>query len=152
MPATQIAADNQTNDCPAPNQETTANAPEEGQSMYTELINGLANGPSPRILLKKILNPGKLSSYYICLPRAVIPPQRFELAKVPGCPKSLNIVQFKPSRKNFKFIYNHLCKANTAVPSPWCKSPGGRWYLLSWRLPDATYKSLINRILAQSAP
>lgn len=116
---------------------------------FLKLINKLANEPSPRIILKQVLVENYLSSYFVCLPRSVTPPKHLITFQVPYCPPDLNIVRFKASRMEFKFMYNYLTKANTAIPSGWLKSPKGQWQLLAWRLADQTYARLVELILSK---
>lgn len=121
------------------------------QNRFVQLLNRLATEPSPRLIFKKRGPGDRLASYFVCLPKSIVPPKYLQLCTVPFCPRSLNIVQFKPSCDGFKFIYNHLLRANTAHTSPWYTAPDGLWHLLSWRLADHTFFLLIQRVLKKEA-
>ena len=121
--------------------------PTQDENLFLNYAWTLALEQNPRIILKaKHLNT-KLQAYYLGAPKSMVFPQSANTAVLPNFPPNLQIVNFKPSRANLKFIYNHLVRANNAKPSPWCPSPDGIWFLLARRLTDATYSQLIERIL-----
>ena len=97
--------------------------------------------------LRRYLQTRNLQAYYLCVPKSIVFPQSVNTAVLPNFYPNLQIVNFKPSRANLKFIYNHLVRANNANLSLWCPSLGGIWFLLTRRLADATYSQLIERII-----
>jgi len=121
--------------------------PSRNENLFLNYAWRMALEESPRIILKETSRSLKLNAYYLCLPKSIALPQTVDIAMLPNFPPNLQIANFKPSRQGFKFIYNHLVRANTATPSPWCPSSDGTWLLLTRRLANSTYDKLIERIL-----
>ena len=121
--------------------------PRRDENLFLNYTWRLTLEQNPRTILKEIPPNAKLQAYYLCVPKSIVFPQSVNTAVLPNFHPNLQIVNFKPSRANLKFIYNHLVRANNANLSPWCPSLGGIWFLLTRRLADATYSQLIERII-----
>lgn len=98
-----------------------------------------------KIIIKKQLG-RKQNNYYVCIPPNRERPRNVKRLKIPGYPQDVNIVRFKHSTPELKFIKNHLDVANGTRPTPWIKHPRLNLEILTTLIPTTAFNSLLERI------
>ena len=143
---------------PSPNKMFLLNFYEPFETIIIEKARALV----PKIIVKTLLHnrPGfkqqqldttkDMHAYYISWPDGgdyPDPPPKSKRLVIPGSNFKGKLIRFYTSYSGFKFIYNHIMKANRNSVNSWVKHTLFNLEIFVPAIGDTTYNSLIKRII-----